>query len=410
MPGARGLPGPWPARSSPIRDFMLEEPSIHRFAKDSGTWFPIHYPSELPITSRKGEILGGRPEPPGVVSYGRDRFRKEYPDSQDVSRGRSWNFGLDWVYPAQEDCGRHPGEPGGGRVGPEGSPTGGLQDSLSRLHSEVQPDQVHDGWNPAGGRPRGSFFRAYSAIIVDEAHERTLNIDFLLGILKGILPKRPDLRVIITSATINPEKFSQAFGGAPILEVSGRTYSVRVVYRPLLEGVEDPDEVTPIDQVLATVHEIKTTSGQDRRGDILVFMPTESDIRETVQRIEERRYHNTLVMPLFGRMAASDQQRIFQDTPQDKIVAATNIAETSITIPRIKYVVDTGLARISQYNSRSGTRSLPVVPISRASADQRKGRCGRVGPGTCFRLYSEEDYLSRRPILFRRSRGRILPR
>lgn len=394
-PGARGLPGPWPARSWPIRDFMLEEPSIHRFAKDSGTWFPIHYPSELPITSRKGEILEAVRNHPVVVVTGETGSGKSTQIPKMCLEAGLGTSG--WIGCTQPR--RIAAVTLASRVAEELGPRGPqLVGYKIRFRDCTQRSNrikfMTDGILLAEAQ-KDRFFRAYSAIIVDEAHERTLNIDFLLGILKGILPKRPDLRVIITSATINPEKFSQAFGGAPILEVSGRTYSVRVVYRPLLEGVEDPDEVTPIDQVLATVHEIKTTSGQDRRGDILVFMPTESDIRETVQRIEERRYHNTLVMPLFGRMTASDQQRIFQDTPQDKIVAATNIAETSITIPRIKYVVDTGLARISQYNSRSGTRSLPVVPISRASADQRKGRCGRVGPGTCFRLYSEEDYLSR---------------
>ncbi|MFZ2448830.1 MAG: ATP-dependent RNA helicase HrpA [Syntrophobacteraceae bacterium] len=237
-------------------------------------------------------------------------------------------------------------------------------------------------------------FRAYDTIIVDEAHERTLNIDFLLGILHRTLPGRPDLKVIITSATIDPEKFSEAFGGAPIIEVSGRTYPVELLYRPAEPAEDDEaEDVTHVDQTIRAVDLLK--SGRGKRGDILIFMPTELDIRETVQRLEERRPFNTLVLPLFGRMAPGDQQRIFAPTSEDKIIVATNVAETSITIPRIRYVIDTGLARIARYNARSKTRSLPVAPVSQASADQRKGRCGRVEAGICIRLYSEEDYLAR---------------
>ncbi len=237
-------------------------------------------------------------------------------------------------------------------------------------------------------------FRSYDTIIVDEAHERSLNIELLIGILKQTLPKRPDLKVIITSATIDPEKFSAAFDGAPIIEVSGRTWPVEVVYSPANTSEdEQTEDESYIDQAIAASDLLKLK--ERRRGDILIFMPTESDIRETVQRLEEKRYHNTLIMPLFGRLAASDQQRIFAPVSEDKIVVATNVAETSITIPRIKFVIDTGLARIAQYNARSKTRSLPVARISRASADQRKGRCGRVEAGICIRLYSEQDYLDR---------------
>ncbi len=237
-------------------------------------------------------------------------------------------------------------------------------------------------------------FRCYDTIVVDEAHERTLNIDFLIGILKQTLPGRPDLKVIITSATIDPQKFSHAFGGAPIIEVSGRTWPVEVWYRPADQTRdEEAGDVTYIDQAAAAVDLLKARPG--KRGDFLIFMPTESDIRETVQRLEDKRYANTAVMPLFGRMAASDQQKIFARISEDKLIVATNVAETSITIPRIKYVIDTGLARTAWYNARSKTRSLPVGPVSRASADQRKGRCGRMEAGICVRLYSEREYLER---------------
>ena len=237
-------------------------------------------------------------------------------------------------------------------------------------------------------------FRAYDTLIIDEAHERTLNIDFILGLLKKILPRRPDLKVIVTSATLDPDKFSRAFGNAPIIEVSGRTYPVEVWYRPP-EASDEEDDLSYTEQAVAAVDLIKAGHGADSRGDILIFMPTESDIRETVQRLEEKRYRHTLVLPLFGRLAAADQQRIFQLTPEEKIVVATNVAETSITIPRIRYVIDTGLARIAQYNPRSRTQSLPIVPVSQASADQRQGRCGRVEAGICIRLFAKDDYLAR---------------
>ncbi len=237
-------------------------------------------------------------------------------------------------------------------------------------------------------------FRAYDTLIVDEAHERSINIDFILGMIRKVLPQRPDLKVIITSATLDPEKFSRAFDQAPILEVSGRTYPVEVWHRPL-EVTDEEDDASYIDQTVVAVDLLKTGHDAESHGDILVFMPTESDIRETVQRLEEKRYRQTVVLPMFGRLAAADQQRIFQLCPEEKIVVATNVAETSITIPRIRYVIDTGMARISQYNPRSRTQGLPIIPISRASADQRQGRCGRVQAGICIRLYSRDDYLAR---------------
>ena len=237
-------------------------------------------------------------------------------------------------------------------------------------------------------------FRAYDTLIIDEAHERSINIDFILGLIKKIQPRRPDLKVIITSATLDPERFSHAFDQAPIIEVSGRSYPVEVWHRPP-EASDEEDDVSYIDQAVAAVDLIKGGGDLGSGGDVLIFMPTESDIRETVQRLEDKRYRQTVVLPLFGRMAAADQQRIFQLTSDEKIVVATNVAETSLTIPRIRYVIDTGLARISQYNPRSRTQSLPIVPISQASADQRQGRCGRVEAGICIRLYTRDDYFTR---------------
>ena len=235
-------------------------------------------------------------------------------------------------------------------------------------------------------------FTKYDTLIVDEAHERSLNIDFILGILKNLLPKRPDLKVIITSATIDTEKFSKAFGNAPIVEVSGRMYPVEVRYEPLLG---DNDENSDAGYVDGAVRAVETIFSRRPKGDILVFMPTENDIRETCDLLQARRFPNALILPLFGRLAGGEQARVFASHSGIKVVVATNVAETSITIPGIRYVVDTGLARISRYSPRTGTTSLPVDKISKSSADQRMGRCGRVAEGICIRLYDEEDYESR---------------
>jgi ATP-dependent helicase HrpA len=234
--------------------------------------------------------------------------------------------------------------------------------------------------------------RAYDTIIVDEAHERSLNIDFILGILKALLPRRPDLRVVITSATIDTEKFSQAFDGAPIIEASGRLYPVEVRYKPLDPALEEKGEITPVEAAVRAVEELHRVRDS---GDVLIFMPTERDIRETCELLAGRFREDVEILPLFSRLTTAQQQRVFLTADCRKIIVATNVAETSITIPGIRYVIDTGLARVVQYNPRSRTTGLPVRAISRSSADQRKGRCGRVQNGVCIRLYSEEDYLGR---------------
>ena len=234
------------------------------------------------------------------------------------------------------------------------------------------------------------YLNQYDTLIVDEAHERSLNIDFILGLLKQLLKKRQDLRLIITSATIDTEKFSRAFDQAPVIQVSGRMYPVQTQY--LEPSSDNNGETTHVEQA---VRALDTLHQKRRRGDILVFMPTEQDIRDTCELIRGRHYAATEVIPLFARLSAAEQQRVFQPSKGRKVIVATNVAETSITIPGIHYVIDTGLARISQYTPRSRTNTLPVVPISRSSADQRQGRCGRVAHGLCIRLYSEADYLQR---------------
>ncbi|MEV5151545.1 ATP-dependent RNA helicase HrpA [Streptomyces werraensis] len=233
--------------------------------------------------------------------------------------------------------------------------------------------------------------RAYDTIIIDEAHERSLNIDFLLGYLAQLLPKRPDLKVVITSATIDPERFSRHFDDAPIIEVSGRTYPVEVRYRPLLE--EDSDDADR-DQITAITDAVEELMAEGP-GDILVFLSGEREIRDTADALTKKRYRSTEVLPLYARLSHAEQHRVFQQHSGRRIVLATNVAETSLTVPGIKYVIDPGFARISRYSHRTKVQRLPIEPISQASANQRKGRCGRTSDGICIRLYSEDDFLSR---------------
>ncbi|EUD09498.1 ATP-dependent RNA helicase HrpA [Providencia alcalifaciens] len=230
----------------------------------------------------------------------------------------------------------------------------------------------------------------YDTIIIDEAHERSLNIDFILGYLRQLLPKRPDLKVIITSATIDPERFSRHFGHAPIVEVSGRTYPVEVRYRPIMGDDNDSDR-DQIDGIIDAVNEL----GRESAGDILIFMSGEREIRDTADALSKLQLRHTEILPLFARLSNSEQNRIFHPHGGRRIILATNVAETSLTVPGIKYVIDTGYARISRYSYRTKVQRLPVEAISQASANQRKGRCGRVSDGICIRLYSEEDFLSR---------------
>lgn len=227
--------------------------------------------------------------------------------------------------------------------------------------------------------------RQYDTVIVDEAHERSLNIDIILGMAKRLLASRPELRLIVTSATIDAKGFSSAFGGAPVLEIPGRSYPVDVAYWPC----EDMGEASCVDKV---VYAAGRLMDEGLRGGLLVFLPTEKDIRDTVRLLRANLGERAQVLPMFGRLSSSDQSRIFRPSSVPKIVIATNIAETSITVPGIRYVIDAGLARISRYNPRSRTRSLPVAPISRSSAEQRAGRAGRIEAGVCIRLYSLEEY------------------
>ncbi|MGC9669417.1 ATP-dependent RNA helicase HrpA [Planosporangium sp. 12N6] len=249
----------------------------------------------------------------------------------------------------------------------------------------------------------------YDTLIIDEAHERSLNIDFILGYVKQLLPKRPDLKVIITSATIDPERFAKHFasaeGDAPIIEVSGRTYPVEVRYRPLIDQADDDGRVNEAgeagadtdevrDQIQAIGDAVQELSAEGP-GDILVFLSGEREIRDTADALNKMDLRNTEIVPLYARLSSAEQHRVFAPHTGRRIVLATNVAETSLTVPGIKYVVDPGTARISRYSHRTKVQRLPIEPISQASANQRKGRCGRTSDGICIRLYSEEDFLGR---------------
>lgn len=241
------------------------------------------------------------------------------------------------------------------------------------------------------------FLSKYEVIIIDEAHERSLNIDFLMGYLRNLLPKRPDLKVIITSATIDVDRFSKHFNNAPVIEVSGRTFPVEERYRPLVNDEDDEKEADLYQSIIDAVEELALEDRKRKQlGDILVFVSGEREIREASLALKKQAYPHTEILPLYARLSAAEQGKIFNPTGgQRRVILSTNVAETSLTVPGIRYVIDTGLARISRYSYRSKVQRLPIEPISQASANQRKGRCGRVAEGVCIRLYSEEDFNQR---------------
>jgi ATP-dependent helicase HrpA len=282
-----------------------------------------------------------------------------------------------------------------GRIAEElGSPVGQAVGYKVRFSDRVSPDSyvkvLTDGMLLAetqGDR----WLEQYDTVILDEAHERSLNIDFLLGYLKQLLPRRPELKLVITSATMDPERFARHFGRAPIVEVSGRSYPVEVRYRPLEAAGEEERDRDLQQAMLEAVDEVASIG----TGDTLVFLPGEREIRDAAEALRKHHPLHSQVLPLYARLSAAEQQRVFQPHAERRIVLATNVAEASLTVPGIRFVVDPGLARISRYSYRSKVQRLPVEPVSRASADQRKGRCGRVAAGVCIRLYSEDDYALR---------------
>ncbi len=242
---------------------------------------------------------------------------------------------------------------------------------------------------------RDPLLRRYDTVIIDEAHERTLNVDLLMGVIKGILPRRPDLKLIVTSATLDVERVARFFDDAPIITVSGRNHPIEVRYRETAEDAEDPDLPAA---VLGAYREIAAEPGPIGNGDVLVFLPGEREIRDVGEFLEREVPASVQVLPLYSRLSWDEQSKVFQRASRQRIVLATNVAETSITVPGVRGVIDSGLARVSRYSPRNRLQRLPIEPISRANAEQRKGRCGRVGPGLCVRLYSQTDFESRAPF------------
>lgn len=350
---------------------------------------PIRYPADLPITARRSEIVAAIRDHQVVILAGETGSGKttQLPKMCLEALGTSLRGQIGCTQPrrvAAMSVSRRVAEELGVQWGHEVGCKMRFNDDTRRdtlvkfmtdgiLLAEIQSDPQ---------------LRHYSLLILDEAHERSLNIDFLLGYLKTLLAKRADLKLIVTSATIDTEAFAAHFGGAPIIEVSGRLYPVDIRYRDIDD--DDAEEPHFID---ATVTAAEDALIETDQGDILIFMPTERDIRETRDLLDGRLSGSKIeVLALYGRQSAAEQQRIFSPGPKRRIVIATNVAETSITIPRIRVVIDTGLARISRYNPRTRTKRLPVEPVSQSSANQRAGRAGRVQDGVCIRLFGQEDF------------------
>jgi ATP-dependent helicase HrpA len=365
--------------------------------------FRVEFPSELPITARAEEITAAIQSSPVVILAGETGSGKSTQiPKMCLAAGRGIGGRIACTQPrrvAALSVSRRVAEELGVAWGQEVGCKVRFNDDTTKA---TRIKFLTDGMllSEAQGDP---LLREYDTIIVDEAHERSLNIDFLLGHLRQLGPRRPDLKIIITSATIDTEAFSAAFGGAPVIKVEGRAYQVEVIYAPLdsfgtdadpasTDAAEKAEALHYIDGAVEAVERIVLESSS---GDILVFMPSERDVRDTCDLLAARRGRSCELVPLFGRLSNAEQQHVFAPSQKRKIVVATNIAETSLTIPGIRYVVDTGLARVSRYVPQARTRRLPIEEISQSSADQRRGRCGRVADGVCIRLYSEADYLSR---------------
>ncbi|MCG6879530.1 MAG: ATP-dependent RNA helicase HrpA [Deltaproteobacteria bacterium] len=354
---------------------------------------PIHFPKDLPITGKQTEIIEAVRKYPVVIIAGDTGSGKSTQiPKMCLAAGRGIDGKIACTQPR-----RIAATTIAGRISEEfGEPVGSLVGYKIRFKDRTSKNNyikvLTDGMLLAETQQDQGLME-YDTIIVDEAHERSLNIDFILGILRNLLKKRKDLKLIITSATIDTEKFSKGFDNAPVIQVSGRRYPVSVAYRPVDPELQEAGDMTYVDAAVEAAEDICHGGAF---GDILIFMPTEQDILETCERLEGRTLKAVTILPLFARLPGSQQARVFSPAKGRKIIVSTNVAETSLTIPGIKYVVDTGLARISHYVPRTRSTSLPISLISRSSADQREGRCGRLENGICIRLYSEEDYASRR--------------
>ena len=358
---------------------------------------PLTYPDSLPVSGRKDDIAAAIEENQVVIIAGETGSGKTTQIPKiclDIGRGRR---GLIGHTQPRRIAARTVAERIASELDQDIGESVGYAIRFDDKVSDTTAVKLMTDGILLAEMQRDRFLNKYDTIIIDEAHERSLNIDFLLGYLKRLLPKRPDLKVIITSATIDPESFAEHFAQpdgtpAPIIEVSGRTYPVEIRYRPLeFEAGGKLVDQDPLDGLTEAIEELMAEGD----GDILCFFPGERDIRDAMEAIEAKKWKNVEVAPLFGRLSNQEQHRVFSNHRGRRIVLATNIAETSLTVPGIRYVVDTGTARISRYSTRTKVQRLPIEPISQASANQRSGRCGRVADGIAIRLYSEQDFQSR---------------
>jgi ATP-dependent helicase HrpA len=352
---------------------------------------PIRFPAALPISARRDEIAEAIRDHQVVVLTGETGSGKttQLPKiCLDLGYGRDGRIGH--TQPRRLAA-RTVAERIAEELGESIGETVGYQVRFTERVGDTTQVKVMTDGILLNELQRDRMLRAYEVLIVDEAHERGLNIDFILGYLKRLLPRRPDLKLIITSATIDPERFAAHFSDAPILEVSGRTYPVELRYRPLVDPDRPDKERDQVQGIVEAVDELMA----EGPGDILVFCSGEREIRDAADALKSRRLRDTEVLPLYARLSAAEQHRVFERHRGRRVVLATNIAETSLTVPGIRYVVDPGTARISRYSQRLKVQRLPIEPVSQASANQRAGRCGRTSDGICVRLYSEEDYEGR---------------
>ncbi|WP_432987354.1 ATP-dependent RNA helicase HrpA [Dactylosporangium sp. CA-233914] len=351
----------------------------------------IRYPEQLPVSQRKDEILEKIRDHQVVIVAGETGSGKttQLPKiCLELGRGVSGQIGH--TQP-RRIAARTVAERVAEELGTEVGSTVGFKVRFTDNSSDRTMVKVMTDGILLAEIQQDRMLRKYDTLIIDEAHERSLNIDFILGYLKQLLPRRPDLKLIITSATIDPERFSRHFGDAPIVEVSGRTYPVEVRYRPVEAPDEGAEEVDQFDAICMAVMELQA----EGPGDVLVFLSGEREIRDAADALARLDLPNTEILPLFARLSFAEQHRVFQPHSGRRVVLATNVAETSLTVPGIKYVVDPGTARISRYSHRLKVQRLPIEPVSQASANQRKGRCGRTSDGVCIRLYSEDDFNAR---------------
>ncbi|MFG0285639.1 MAG: ATP-dependent RNA helicase HrpA [Phycisphaerales bacterium JB039] len=395
-PGRRRRRRGPPRQLDPARFQAELRQSIAQAQRRATTRPAVTYPPDLPITARREEILRAVADRRVVVVCGETGSGKT---TQLPKMLLEAGFGVAGTIGHTQPR-RIAARTVAGRIASElRAPLGREVGFKVRFGDRTSPETLiklmTDGILLAETQ-RDRDLLAYDALIIDEAHERSLNIDFLLGYLRGLLDRRPDLRLVITSATIEPQRFAEHFaeGGrpAPIIEVSGRGYPIDIRYRPP-EGEFAADDL-PLDEAIdLAIREAQ----HEAPGDTLVFLPGEREIRETIKSLADRGWDRAKLLPLYGRLSITEQERIFKGAGAGRIVLATNVAETSVTVPGVRSVVDTGLARISRYSARTKVQHLPVEAVSQASAQQRAGRCGRIGPGVCVRLYSQEDF-EQRPV------------